>query len=97
MSVQGIGAIQRRFVSAFDYMLACVGQRDSRSRQTGDMVYHMRMAMEGCRVSAMDRTWLNLGPTLLFLVLMSAEGHLKFALAVPGNPWAGPYDPVTAP
>ena len=26
MSVLGIGAIQRRFVSAFDYMLACVGR-----------------------------------------------------------------------
>ena len=45
----------------------------------------------------MDRTWLNLGPTLLFLGLMSAEGHLKLALAVPGSPWAGPYDPVGAP
>ena len=44
-----IGAIQRRFVSAFDYVLACVGQRGSRSRQTGDMVYRMGMAMEGCR------------------------------------------------
>ena len=43
----------------------------------------------------MDRTWLNLGPTLLFLGLMSAEGHLKLALAVPGSPWAGPYDPNT--
>ena len=45
----------------------------------------------------MDRTWLNLGPTLLFLGLMSAEGHLKLALAVPGSPWAGLYDPVGAP
>ena len=45
----------------------------------------------------MDRAWLNLGPTLLFLGLMSAEGHLKLALAVPGSPWAGPYDPVGAP
>ena len=44
----------------------------------------------------MDRTWLNLGPTLLFLGLMSAEGHLKLALAVPGSPWAGPYDPMGA-
>ena len=45
----------------------------------------------------MDRTWLNLGPTLLFLGLMSAEGHLKLALAVPGNHSVGPCDPVTAP
>ena len=45
----------------------------------------------------MDRTWLNLGPTLLNFGLMSAEGHLKLALAVPGSPWAGPYDPVGAP
>ena len=45
----------------------------------------------------MDRAWLNLGPTLFFLGLMSAEGHLKLALAVPGSPWAGPYDPVGAP
>ena len=45
----------------------------------------------------MDRAWLNLGPTWLFLGLMSAEGHLKLALAVPGSPWAGPYDPVGAP
>ena len=44
-----MGAIQRRFVSAFDYVLACVGQRGSRSRRTGDMVYRMGMAMEGCR------------------------------------------------
>ena len=44
----------------------------------------------------MDRAWLNLGPTLLFLGLMSAEGHLKLALAVPGSPWAGPYDPMGA-
>ena len=44
----------------------------------------------------MDHKWLNLGPTLLFLGLMSAEGHLKLALAVPGSPWAGPYDPVGA-
>ena len=48
-------------------------------------------------VGHVDRAWLNLGPTLLFLGLMSAEGHLKLALAVPGSPWAGPYDPVTAP
>ena len=45
----------------------------------------------------MDHKWLNLGPTWLFLGLMSAEGHLKLALAVPGSPWAGPYDPVGAP
>ena len=45
----GFGAIQRRFVGAFDYMLACVGQRGSCSRQTGDMVYRMGRAMEGCR------------------------------------------------
>ena len=45
----------------------------------------------------MDRAWLNLGPTLMFLGLMSAEGHLNLALAVPGSPWAGPYDPVGAP
>ena len=44
----------------------------------------------------MDRTWLNLGPTLFFLGLMSAEGHLKLALAVPWSPWAGPYDPMGA-
>ena len=49
MSVLGIGAIQRRFVSAFDYVLACVGQRGSRSRQTRDMVYRMGMAMVGRR------------------------------------------------
>ena len=49
LSGLGFGAIQRLFVSAFDYMLACVGQRDSRSRQTGDMVYRMGMAMAGCR------------------------------------------------
>ena len=44
----------------------------------------------------MDHKWLNLGPTWLFLGLMSAEGHLKLALAVPGSPWAGPYDPMGA-
>ena len=49
LSEQGFGAIQRLFLSAFDYVLACVGQRGSRSRQTGDMVYRMGMAMEGCR------------------------------------------------
>ena len=94
MSVQGIGAIQRRFVSAFDYVLACVGQRGSRSRQTGDMVYRMGMAMEGCRPWITNGSiW---GPTWLFLGLMSTEGHLKLALAVPGSPWAGPYDPMGA-
>ena len=36
-------------VGAFHYMLACVGQRGSRSRQTGAMVYRMGRAMEGCR------------------------------------------------
>ena len=49
LSEQGFGAIQRLFLSAFDYVLACVGQRGSRSRQTGDMVYRMGMAMAGCR------------------------------------------------
>ena len=45
-SEQGFGAIQRRFVGAFHYMLACVGQRGSRSRQTGAMVYRMGMAWQ---------------------------------------------------
>ena len=49
LSELGFGAIQRLFLSAFDYVLAYVGQRGSRSRQTGDMVYRMGMAMEGCR------------------------------------------------
>ena len=49
LSEQGFGAIQRLFLSAFDYVLACVGQRGSRSRQTGDMVYRMGMAMAGRR------------------------------------------------
>ena len=43
--LQGIGAIQRRFVSAFDYVLACVGQRGSRSRQTDAMVYRLGISM----------------------------------------------------
>ena len=45
----------------------------------------------------MDRAWLNLGPTLMILGLMSAEGPHFFTLAVPGNHSVGPYDPVTAP
>ena len=45
----GFGAIQRRFLGAFHYVLACVGQRGSRSRQTGAMVYRMGRPMEGCR------------------------------------------------
>ena len=49
------------------------------------------------RLSAMDRAWLNLGPTLMFLGLMSAEGPHFLALAVPGNHSVGPYDPVGAP
>ena len=45
----------------------------------------------------MDRAWLNLGPTLMILGLVSAEGPHFFTLAVPGNHWVGPYDPVGAP
>ena len=45
----GFGAIQRRFLGAFHYMLACVGQRGSRSRQTGAMVYRMGRPMAGRR------------------------------------------------
>ena len=45
----------------------------------------------------MDRAWLDLGPTLMFLGLMSAEGPHFLALAVPGNHSVGPYDPVGAP
>ena len=45
----------------------------------------------------MDREWLNLGPTLMFLELMAAEGPHFLALAVPGNHSVGPYDPVGAP
>ena len=45
----------------------------------------------------MDRAWLNLGPTLMILGLMSAEGPHFFTLAVPGNHSVGPYDPVGAP
>ena len=56
LSGLGFGAIQRLFVSAFDYMLACVGQRDSRSRQTGDMVYRLDMAI------ASRRPWIAHGP-----------------------------------
>ena len=47
------------------------------------------------RPSAMDRAWLNLDNTLMNLGLMSAEGHPKLALAVPGNHPVGLYDPVT--
>ena len=49
------------------------------------------------RPSAMDRAWLDLGPTLMILGLMSAGGPHFFALAVPGNHSVGPYDPVGAP
>ena len=51
--------------------------------------------MEG--LSAMDRAWLDLGPTLMILGLMSAGGPHFLALAVPGNHSVGPYDPVGAP
>ena len=45
----------------------------------------------------MDRAWLDLGPTLMFLGVMAAEGPHFFAPAVLGNYSVGPYDPVGAP
>ena len=45
----------------------------------------------------MDRAWLDLGPKLMILGLMSAGGPHFLALAVPGNQSVGPYDPVGAP
>ena len=47
--------------------------------------------------SAMDGAWLNLGPTLLKLLVLPAEDPHFFTLAVPGSHRAGPYDPGGAP
>ena len=47
--------------------------------------------------SAMDGAWLNLGPTLLKLLVLPAEDPPFFTLAVPGSHRAGPYDPGGAP
>ena len=45
----------------------------------------------------MDRAWLNLGPTLVKLLVLPAEDPHFFTLAVLGSPRAGLYDPVGAP
>ena len=45
----------------------------------------------------MDGAWLNLGPTLLKLLVLPAEDPHFFTLAVPGSHRAGPYDPGGAP
>ena len=47
--------------------------------------------------SAMDGAWLNLGPTLLKVLVLPAEDPHFFTLAVPGSHRAGPYDPGGAP
>ena len=47
--------------------------------------------------SAMDGAWLNLGPTLVKVLVLPAEDPHYFTLAVPGSHRAGPYDPGGAP
>ena len=47
--------------------------------------------------SAMDGAWLNLGPTLVKVLVLPGEDPHYFTLAVPGSHRAGPYDPGGAP
>ena len=47
--------------------------------------------------SAMDGAWLNLGPTLVKVLVLPGEDPPFFTLAVPGSHRAGPYDPGGAP
>ena len=76
----------------------CVGMRGpARQPQPTNWCHGLPDGKAHGRPSAMDRAWLDLGPKLMILGLMSAGGPHFFALVVPGNHSVGPYDPVGAP
>ena len=102
-SIEMLGSIRRTGLRSHPTALRgclslCVGMRGpARQPQPTNWCHGLPDGKAHGRPSAMDRAWLDLGPTLMILGLMSAGGPHFFALAVPGNHSVGPYDPVGAP